>query len=278
MRKLVVAVLVLFALAIGIALGTGPLGDKIDEERHPVSASASASRSSDPLDSALATSVAPSVLAGKLTGQTVTLVVLPGASDATVRGLSADITAAGGAVASTAKLTDTFTNPGEKALIDSLGTQILAQTPGVVDATLTTYPRIGALLGVALTTTAAPTPVTPAAATLRETFDAGELISAPITGNLATLTLVVGGDHVDTPILTGVLTGLRSKSRGLVLAGVARSKDVAAVRAASLPVGTFDGVETAAGRIGSVLLLARQITSPGGSFGASGSDGTLPLG
>jgi len=278
MRKLIVGVLLIFALALGIALGTGPLGDKIDEERHGPRAGASAGAAgSDPLDSALASSVAPGVLAGKLTGQSVAIVALPGASAATVKALAADVTASGGAVASTTTVTTALTEASEKQMVDSLGTQLLAQIPNVVDATLTTYPRIGAMLGTALTTTAAAAPASASALTLRDTFSTAKLVAGPIEGNVATLTLVVAGSRIDTPILTGILSGLRSTSHGLVLTGPTASGDVAAVREAALSVGTFDGVETDAGRIGSVLLLARQVTSPGGSFGASGSDGALPL-
>ena len=279
MRALLVVVMLIFTLALGIALGAGPLGEKIDEERHgPSAATATDRRGSDPLDSALASSVAPSVLATKLAGHRVALVALPGVPYATLTGLSADIAAAGGAVASTTRVTTTLTGAAEKPLIEALGTQVVAQMPGVVDANLTTYPRIGALLGVALTTTGAVAPPSANAATLRETFHAGELVQTPITGDLATLTLVVTGSQVEAPILTGMLDGLRGHSRGVVVAGTTRSAGVAAVREAAVPVGAFDGVETDAGRIGAVLLLARQITSAGGSFGASGSDGTLPLG
>ena len=43
-------------------------------------------------------------------------------------------------------------------------------------------------------------------------------------------------------------------------------------------VATVDGVDTSAGRVTSVLALARALTTPGGSFGVSGADGPVPLG
>jgi hypothetical protein len=39
-----------------------------------------------------------------------------------------------------------------------------------------------------------------------------------------------------------------------------------------------DGSETAAGRVAAVLGLVRAWTRRGGSFGASGADGAVPLG
>jgi hypothetical protein len=42
-------------------------------------------------------------------------------------------------------------------------------------------------------------------------------------------------------------------------------------------VTTVDGAETAAGRVAAVLGLIRAWRSPGGAYGASGSDGAAPL-
>ena len=43
-------------------------------------------------------------------------------------------------------------------------------------------------------------------------------------------------------------------------------------------VTTVDGVTGATGRLAAVLALARAEEKPGGSYGASGADGVLPLG
>ena len=40
----------------------------------------------------------------------------------------------------------------------------------------------------------------------------------------------------------------------------------------------LDGVDTAAGRVATILTLQRSLTTPGGAFGASGADGPVPLG
>lgn len=279
MRKILGLVALVLALALGIALGAGPLGDRIDSgrvtDRHGTDDDAAAG--SDPLDAALIGALAPGLLAGKLTGQSVALVALPGARASTLTALSAEVAAAGGAVASTTRVTTGLTGAGGKQLVDSLGSQLIAQLPSVVDPALTTYPRIGALLGAALTTRAAPAPPTPAVTTIRESLATGKLISGTVQGNAGTLTLVVTGDGLDETIATGLVSGLRTQSRGLVVAGDANDGDVAAVRDAHLAVGTYDGVETAAGQVGSILGLARQIAAPGGDFGASGADGSLPL-
>ena len=43
-------------------------------------------------------------------------------------------------------------------------------------------------------------------------------------------------------------------------------------------VATVDGADTAVGQVTTVLALARSLKVQGGSFGASGSDGAVPLG
>lgn len=285
MRTLLGLVALLLVLAVGIALGAGPLGDEIDSHihrDHPKSATTAkggdADGGSDPVDAALIGALAPGALTGKLTGQTVAVVALPGAASSTLKALSADIVAAGGAVASTTEMTDGLTAVSAKQLVDSLGTQLSTQLAGVVDPTLTTYPRMGALLGAALTTKAAPASPTPAASTIRDSLQTGGLVTAAPAGDLATMTLVLTGDNVDDAVLTGLVSGLLTQTHGLVVAGDTHDGDVAAVRDATLPVGTFDGDETAGGAVGSVLLLVRQLTAPGGAFGASGSDGSVPLG
>lgn len=292
MRTLFLTICVIFALAIGVALGAGPLGERITDKASSLSDAepTDAADGSDRVDAGLLSALAPTALAGKLTGQSVALVALPGAPAATVKALSGDVAAAGGTVASTTTLTTGLTAVGEKQIVDSLGTQLLAQVPGLAGQSLTTYPRIGALLSAALTTSAAPAPgaagATPIPAstpgqTVRAALYAGGLVANEMTGNLGTLTILVTGDDVDDAILAGLVAGLRASTRGLVVAGSTNDGDVAAVRDAvrdaGLAVGTFDGLDTRGGQIGTVLLSARQITSPGGSFGASGSDGTAPL-
>jgi hypothetical protein len=48
--------------------------------------------------------------------------------------------------------------------------------------------------------------------------------------------------------------------------------------AAAAEVTTVDGVDTAAGQVATVMALGRSVETRGGSFGASGADGPVPLG
>ena len=58
------------------------------------------------------------------------------------------------------------------------------------------------------------------------------------------------------------------------------SGDLKALRGEDLvdEVATVDGVDTGIGQVTAALALARSIRVQGGAFGASGSDGAVPLG
>jgi hypothetical protein len=163
-----------------------------------------------------------------------------------------------------------------------LATQLRAQVPALADQALTTYPRMGALLGLAVATTGAPGAPGAPASTVRESLAAAELADG-LTGQaanagVAPLVLVVLGHDLDDAIVTGLVQGLAGQAHGVVVTGRTRSGDIAALREQKAPAATVDGVETAAGRVATVLALVRQITGGGGSFGASGIDGAVPVG
>ena len=92
--------------------------------------------------------------------------------------------------------------------------------------------------------------------------------------------LVVTGKDVEPLVLDGLVAGLAAVAKGVVVAGPTGDASVAALRAAPpvRPVATVDGTETAAGRVASILALVHVLTTPGGSFGASGADSPVPLG
>ena len=107
--------------------------------------------------------------------------------------------------------------------------------------------------------------------------------SAPADAAPGQLVLVVLGDHTDPAIVAGLATGLASKATGLVVAGdsaaAAPDGDLSSLRgdATAERVATVDGAETALGQVTATLALIRSLTVSGGSFGASGSDGAVPL-
>ena len=99
----------------------------------------------------------------------------------------------------------------------------------------------------------------------------------------APLVLVVLGEDVDDDVLAGLLAGLAARSVGVVAVGdtAAATGDLAGLRTSPLAEAVADRrrrrAATSAGSP-SVLALIRALETPGGSFGASGSDGAVPLG
>jgi hypothetical protein len=165
--------------------------------------------------------------------------------------------------------------------VDTLGVQLAKQVKGRTDAKTSTYPRIGELVALAVANRgAAAEPPDQDAVAVRQSLAAAKLLTVP-AGNppTAPLVLVVLGSPLDQAIADGVVAGLGAKSRGAVVVAPTRDATLAGLRADGVDrrVTTVDGAETAAGRVAAVLGLIRAWRSPGGAYGASGSDGAAPL-
>lgn len=272
-------VAVFLALAVGVVLGGGPLSDLGRDDR-PAAASTSlaqeAERSADFGDQFAAASAA-TLYGGRLAEHGVAIVTMPGADDGTTEALATEVVAAGGKVAGTYAARAALTEAGQKALVDTLGSQLMTQLGDAVDADASTYQRLGELLALAATRDGAD------AETVRESLAGAELVDASKDAKPADVVLVVLGDHVDPAILAGLTTGLAAQATGVVVGGDtaagAPGGDLVALRAdpGAEAVATVDGVDTTLGQVTATLALIRALTNPGGSFGASGSAGAVPL-
>jgi hypothetical protein len=287
-RLLITFVAIVMAMAAGIALGGGPLSDI---GRTPSqAASPPAQPAADPQEEAraayadaFAAGVAPGLYADRLHGHPVAIVTLPGADAEDVEALTAQVQAAGTQVIATYGLRRALVDTGEKTLVDTLGLQLVEQLGAdVVSADATTYDRIGQLIGHAVSAAKRSEAMDPArVASLRASLQGAGLVAVPEgEPNLAPLVLVVTGKEVEQPVLAGLVEGLAAVARGVVVAGPTGDASIATLRAAPpvRPVATVDGTETAAGRVASILALVHVLTTPGGSFGASGADSPVPLG
>lgn len=276
-------VAVFLALAVGIALGGGPLSDLGRDD-----APAAASTQADPavaqqasFGEEFAAASAGALYAGGLKDRDVALLAMPGADGESVSALGAQVEAAGGSVAGTYEVQRALTDPGEKALVDTLGTQLVTQLgSGATSEGASTYGRIGQLLGLALAGTDAPASDSTA---VRESLAGADLLSSPEGATTAPVVVLVLGRHTDPAILSGLVAGLAARTTGLVVAGPSEAAtasgdlqvlrtDPAAERAA-----TVDGVETPLGQVTTVLAVIRAFSIQGGSFGAAGTDGAVPV-
>jgi hypothetical protein len=286
-QHVVTLVAVFLALAVGVVLGGGPLSEVGRDALTSTSAGSKARPAAEKtaFGDAFATTAATRLYHEGLAGRSVALVVLPGADQRVVEGLVGQIEHAAGTISGRYTVQSGLVDAGEKSLVDTLGSQLMTQLDsGVADEDAATYPRIGQLLGSAIATrekkgAEADQDIT----SIRQSLAGAELVEAPANEpDLAPLVVVVLGDNTDDAILGGLLSGLATRAQGVVAAGETRSGtngDVAALRQRpeAGKVATVDGVELAVGQVTTVLALVRSLDQRGGSFGASGSDGAVPL-
>ena len=292
-HHLLTIVAVFLALAAGIVLGGGPLSDV-----GPTAATSSgegqtapaADRAQTDYTESVVSALGPATVSGRLADRSVAVVTVPGADEQVVTALTEQVTAAGGTVSARYDLSADIVDPGQKSLVDTLGSQLLTQqAEGDVAAEASTYDRIGQLLGLAVATKeAGGQDVNGKARAIVDAVSGAGLMAEP--GEVAQrspLVLVVlgtdAGDEGSDAILAGLAQGLAVQAGGVVVAGVTSDGgegQLGRLRAdpVSAAVATLDGVDTAAGRVATILTLQRSLTTPGGAFGASGADGPVPLG
>jgi hypothetical protein len=291
-------VAVFLALAVGIALGGGPLagGDDGDDDQPATTATEKAAPASDgqsEFADAFAGEGAGRLYAGGLNGHAAAILAMPGAETAQVKALQAQIIAAGGAITGTYSAGDKLVDVAENSLVDSIGTQLIAQLVDPrLETTAPTYERMGQLLGVAMATTqASSVRADLAAVSVRESLADAELLTSPADVRNAPLVVIVlpPGQEGAEPslstrtILSGLASGIAHNAAGVVVVGDEDSADdgeLAALRESEVTgsISTVDGIETTIGQVTAVLAMQAIFLGTTGSFGASGSDGAVPLG
>jgi hypothetical protein len=278
-HHIVSLVAVFLALAAGVALGGGPLSDlgRDDRAASATTAPKQEAQRTAAFGDQFASGAATTLYGGRLADHRVAVVTMPGADADITASLTEQIGAAGGQVTGTYAARPALTDPAQKSLVDTLGSQLMTQLGDAIDSAAPTYPRLGELLAVAATGSGAD------ADAVRQSLAGAELVDTAKGVTPAEIVLVVLGDHTDPAILAGLATGLAAKVTGVVVTGDTaagtRGGDLAALRAdpAAEGAATVDGADTALGQVTATLALIRALTTPGGSFGASGSSGAVPL-
>lgn len=300
-----VAVLVL-VLALGVALGAGPLQHsnsrrdrdlaaqkaEVIRKQHRISALEATASFAD----AYAAATGPALTKGALAGRSVTLVTLPGADKNTVAKLRAGVEAADGKITGQVDLAAPMARASSRQLVEALTSQMLTQAPDVsVPADASGYQRFGALLARAIGTGPAGQPAQAAydapAVSVVSGLQSADLISVsqPISAR-AGLALVVTGPEFDTnaaaadnAVPVTVLQALGQQLPTVVVgpAGAASRRGViGALRdspASAKVLSTVDSGETTMGQVAGVLALAARAGGTIGQFGAvNAADGVLP--
>ena len=279
---------IFLALAVGVALGSGPL----DNAKNIVGDDQDASSTVDNRDlagfeSAYANKTGSALVTGKLKGQSVVVLTLPGARADQVKGLKAAMTDGGAKVTGEIALTSKLLDSAGRQFAEGVTQQAAKGVDGVV-ADGDSYLRIGSALGrayAAKKTVKADAP----SSTISSAFDEGGLISVTAKPTeRASIALIIagpdaGGEEGQGDIVSQLSAGLDTQAKGVVLAGpTASSQDggyLASLRDgdAASKVSSIDVTDSAAGRLMTVLVAAREIGDTAGSYGTSRSaDGAIP--
>jgi len=297
---------VFLALAVGVALGGGPLKGEVDNTlveqveadrraKADLQAEIASLRSSNQFTDAFATGVAPRLIGGTLDGRAVTMVVLPGAPEATVTSTTELIGAAGGSVGATVRVGEALVDVGKKQLVDELGSQLLEGTPDVAapeDAS--GYERLGALLARAVATTEdGGAEVDDASNSIMAGLSTAGLLSpAGEITRRGSLVVFVGGYGAGTTeeregastIVSSIARAVDAETDGVVVAAPSAAAEdggvVDVVRrdvTAAQEVSTVDALGRVAGQVVTVMALAEQAGGGAGHYGAvDAANGAFP--
>jgi hypothetical protein len=305
-RHVVAVVAALFALAVGIALGGGPLsyvhpdpespstGDVDTPDEAPEVEGPSAT---EEFATVFAASVAPLVYDSRLRGHPTAILAMPGADPEVVQGMVTQVKAAGGGLTGVFELDDQVTALSGTSLVDTLGSQLMTQLDAEldehrVDPSASTYVRFGQLLGLAVGT-----PIKggahsdPSAEAIRAALAEAGMLTSPDEARLAPLLLVVlpphdAGDEdllVSAGVYRGLTIGLADTPAGVVVLGDTASGEsgiLAELREdedVTVAVSTVDGSDTGVGQVTAMLALIEGLDATVGSYGASGADGAVPI-
>jgi hypothetical protein len=293
----------LFAAALGVALGAGPLQDDLHDafQREPEAGdldSALARRHAElqstvRFDTEAVSALAPTLLSGRLQGRPVVVLSLPGAADRQLAAVTADVEAAGGTGTSHQQVGADLIDPSARTLVDTLSAgQVKEYDDLTVPKDAGVYDRVGMVMARALVTrTDSGAPVDEGAASVLNGFTTAGLLTGEVPGQRASLALVVAGpeagdadaDTARGSIIATLARQLRGLSDGVVVAGPAgaaapggavwATRDDAEAAAA---VSTVDTLNTRLGSLGTVLALAEQARDASGHYGVNAPDGALP--
>ena len=297
---------VFLALAVGVALGGGPLKGEVDntlveqvqsdrKTKADLQSQIAALRSGNTFVDGFAANVAPGLLSKGLENRPVTLVVLPGADERAVSSLTELVGTAGGSVAGTLRAGEGLLDAGNKQLVDELGSQLLDGTPDVtVEDDASGYERMGALIARAVATDEdGGADVDDAANSILSGLSTANLMSAE--GELTrrgSLVLFVAGPGSGSDdqrqgantIVTALALAIDADTDGVVVGGpmeAARDNGlIGSLRgnvAAAEDVSTVDALDRQAGQVVAVMALSEQATGEAGHYGAvDAADGAMP--
>ncbi len=298
-RYHIVSIVSIFlALAVGILLGAGPLQedlgktlssqvDTLRQEKTDLRNELNASDAENDAFSEFLTERTPALVARQLTGRSVVLVALPGASSDDVTNITQVLTTAGATLNGTVSVTTAFTDATRTTFRDALVTTLAPAVGDTTDAGASLDDRMGSLLAQALLVprVADADRSTPAATQTLAGLKQADLIDFGGDGpQLSSLAVVVAPApdakqaaeqrSADVSGWTALSRGLDSAGAGAAVVGRAVSAEtgglLTSVRQSSSTrrvVSTVDDVDDPLGRISTVFALSQQAAGESGHYG-----------
>lgn len=201
-RYFLVSIAAIFlALAVGVALGAGPLKGQFDsqlrdnvealgKERDAQRSEIEQLKHTDKYRDDVVTEIAPALVDGKLSGRRVVVVALPGADGKVVKGIRELVAASDAEVTGTVQVTDKWADPAQRQFLDDMATQLVTADVKIPEQG-TPYDRVGALLARAVVSKDAVTAPDTAAQRIMSAFGEGDLVKADAGMPRADLAVVV---------------------------------------------------------------------------------------
>lgn len=291
---------VFIALAVGIVLGAGPLRDyiadsltgqvdQLRQEKDELRASLDEAQAQNTHSQDFVDAAAEPLLAGILPQYSVALLILPGADDATVEGVSEMLSDAGASIDAQLDVTGTFTSPGERSFRSGIAGNITAyMSPEPADDASTEF-VLGSAIGQALTSydPYEPKEFSAEATSMYELLLSSELIaeqkapSAPVDAIVLIAPAEPGGEEVNAASLA-LARSLAQVPGGFTVLGRDSAdgdlvRTIRADNAAADAVTTVDSPDQRMGLIITPRALAVDISGTVAAYGfAEGVETVLP--
>lgn len=282
-RRLLTAATVLFALALGIALGAGPLSKPAN-----VLPGAEEPSTQDPsvaaFEADFVKEMSSDMLAGRLEGRNVVLITVAGAESREVERVKAALEGADATITSEPTFTAKLVDPANRQFVDSVARSAALKVREIAKGPAS-YQRIGSALSRAFLTEASSEP-DEVSSLIWEAFTEGDLLTGTEPKALGDAVVMVVGDQrssSESKVIAELVRSLGSHAEGTVLAGPAAASmpkgAVAALRegpAADI-ISSVDVTDSVAGPVVVALALQRDHDGEPGAWGTPRSaDGPIP--
>ncbi len=272
---------VLFALAAGVALGAGVLGQAAEPAETTESSGQEISAALAGFDAGYAAATAPGLLAEKLADRSVLVLTTPKARETEVNSIVENLTAAGATVTGQVGLTAKLLSTSNRQFAEGVAAQ---SNPGA-GTEGSDYGRIGAAIARGYLTKES-TAIDDTARTIRAAFAEGGLLEVTTEPQTqAQLVILIAGPKSsagEATVVSQLIGSIDSGSVGTAVVGPVTSgvggvvEEVRNSDSAGI-VSTLDVTDTGTGRVAAVLALVQDAAGKPGSWGTSkAADGPIP--